>query len=91
MILKRTLLSAWALRCEIEPCAVAKEIAQEIALDLFVRLHFWELVTQRAGADITGADFTDALVDNYQRLQMCRRAKGTNPTTGVATRESLFC
>ncbi|KAG0576931.1 hypothetical protein KC19_5G119000 [Ceratodon purpureus] len=47
--------------------------------------------SQFDGADITGADFSDALVDNYQRLQMCRRAKGTNPTTGVATRESLFC
>lgn len=47
--------------------------------------------SQFDGADITGADFTDALVDNYQRLQMCRRAKGVNPTTGVATRESLFC
>eukprot|EP00850_Spirogloea_muscicola_P010530 SM000062S19916 [mRNA] locus=s62:337104:337803:+ [translate_table: standard] len=47
--------------------------------------------SQFEGADITGADFTDALVDNAQRLKMCRVASGTNPVTGVDTRESLFC
>jgi hypothetical protein len=44
-----------------------------------------------AGADIAGADFTDALIDNFQRLKMCKKAKGTNPSTGIETRESLFC
>eukprot|EP00270_Netrium_digitus_P015418 TRINITY_DN5400_c0_g1_i7.p1 TRINITY_DN5400_c0_g1~~TRINITY_DN5400_c0_g1_i7.p1 ORF type:complete len:276 (-),score=38.69 TRINITY_DN5400_c0_g1_i7:41-811(-) len=45
----------------------------------------------RNGADITGADFTDALVDKSQQLKMCRRASGENTKTGVSTRESLYC
>ena len=43
------------------------------------------------GATITGADFTDAILDRYQIYQMCKRASGTNPVTGVETRYSLGC
>jgi len=42
-------------------------------------------------ADITGADFTDALIDRYDVAQLCKRAAGTNPVTGIATRYSLGC
>lgn len=51
---------------------------------LFLRAIFDEV-------NIAGADFTDALLDGKQRRQLCAIASGINPTTQVATRESLGC
>ena len=48
-------------------------------------------------ADINGADFTEALLRDDMSKKLCdgnsvrQKASGENPTTGVATRDSLFC
>lgn len=68
---------------------------------VFVDANFTNAVLQRAiltssdltGAIVTGADFTDALVDKSQLLKLCRdpNTDGVNPVTGANTRKSLGC
>ena len=47
--------------------------------------------TQFKGAVIEGADFTDVLLRDDMHDLLCKTAKGVNPTTGRATRETLEC
>jgi uncharacterized protein YjbI with pentapeptide repeats len=43
------------------------------------------------GAIVDGADFTDVLLRPDEQKKLCQVAKGTNPSTGRDTRETLFC
>lgn len=47
--------------------------------------------TKFDGAVIEGADFTDVLLRPDAERALCQVAAGVNPTTGRATRETLFC
>ena len=42
-------------------------------------------------AKIEGSDWTDVVLRKDAHDALCTRASGTNPTTGVDTRESLVC
>jgi len=47
--------------------------------------------TKFDGAIVDGADFTDVLLRQDEQNKLCKLAQGTNPATGRATRDTLFC
>jgi uncharacterized protein YjbI with pentapeptide repeats len=48
-------------------------------------------ITNFDGAIIDGADFTDVLLRKDIQMKLCKVAKGTNPTTGRNTKDTLEC
>lgn len=44
-----------------------------------------------AGANVADADFSEAILDRADQIDLCRRARGQHPVTGVDTRLSLGC
>lgn len=51
----------------------------------------YAFATLFGGASIVGADFTDVLMREDAQELLCRVASGTNPVTGRATRDTLYC
>ena len=43
------------------------------------------------GADVTNADFSGVILRSDVLAKVCVNASGSNPATGVDTRESLMC
>lgn len=44
-----------------------------------------------SGAKVNDADFSEAILDRADQVDLCRRARGHHPDTGVDTRQSLGC
>lgn len=90
------LTKATFLRTNLADADFSKTFADRVAFDGsdMTNVVFVEAIATSSSFGntiITGADFSDSIIDRFQVNQMCDRAAGTNPVTGVDTRDSLGC
>lgn len=73
-------------------CALARPLGQSLNLlgaESLRACH--RLCVRLTNIKIDGADFSGTLLRGDQKKALCAKATGTNPTTGVATADSLLC
>ncbi len=90
------LTKATFLRTNLANVDLSKTFADRVAFDGsdMTNVVFVEAIaisSTFSNTIITGADFSDSIIDRFQVKDMCKRAAGTNPVTGVDTRDSLGC
>lgn len=66
-------------------------ILRKVDLSDAILVNTFLLQSRFDGADVTNADFKDAVLDLQETLKLCQTASGKNSVTGRETRKTLGC
>eukprot|EP00270_Netrium_digitus_P017557 TRINITY_DN646_c0_g1_i2.p1 TRINITY_DN646_c0_g1~~TRINITY_DN646_c0_g1_i2.p1 ORF type:complete len:326 (+),score=51.56 TRINITY_DN646_c0_g1_i2:73-1050(+) len=91
MFTKAILYKANLEDADLSDALIDKAVLNEANLRNALLRGAWLALTDLGDADITRADFSEAIIHKFQLKQLCARAEGVNKRTGVSTRESLRC